>query len=66
MELLLTMTILLVLIVLVGDLILMTNKTSEESAKATHEPMKYLLPQIQLAIGYIDEVPPRARLPNVR
>jgi hypothetical protein len=34
MELLLTMTILLVLIVLVGDLILMTNKTSEESAKA--------------------------------
>jgi len=64
MELLLTMTIFLVLIVLVGDLI-MTNKTSEESAKATHEPMKYLLPPIQLAIGYIDEVPPKARLPNV-
>jgi hypothetical protein len=64
MELLLTMTILLVLIVLVGNLI-MTNETSEESAKATHEPMKYLLPSIQLAIGYIDEVPPKARLPNV-
>jgi len=64
MELLLTMTILLVLIVLVGNLI-MTNETSEESAKATHEPMKYSLSQVRLAIGHIGKVPPRARLPNV-
>lgn len=50
MEIVLLTAILITLIVSVTTLILMSNVTSEESAKQKHKPNEYLLSQIRLAI----------------
>ena len=60
----LIIAILLILVMFITTFILIGGGHNEESAKATHEPMGIMLPQVRLASGHIDEVPPRARLPN--